>query len=94
PEAPFLYFTLGNLYANQSRWADAQQAFFDAYRLATNNSDYAYNLAVSLEHIGQNSTALDYYNVALELADDSRVNFNTATVIARIDALSDITRSN
>ncbi len=94
PEAPFLYFTLGNLYATQSRWADAQQAFFNAYRLATSNPDYAYNLAVSLDHIGQTSTALDYYNVALGLADDSRVNFNTVTVIARIDALSDITRSN
>ncbi|MBM2830891.1 MAG: hypothetical protein HW411_1681, partial [Gammaproteobacteria bacterium] len=94
PEASFLYFTLGNLYAAQSRWADAQQAFFDAYQLESDNPDYAYNLAVSLDHIGQASTALNYYNTALELADKSQVSFNTASVIARIDALSSLTRSN
>ncbi|MBI4006705.1 MAG: tetratricopeptide repeat protein [Gammaproteobacteria bacterium] len=94
PEAPFLHFTLGNLYAAQSRWADAQQAFFDAYQLESDNPDYAYNLAVSLDHIGQASTALNYYNTALELADKTQVNFNTASVITRIDALTGLTRSN
>ena len=88
PESAFLYFSLGNIYASQSRWADAQQAFFDAYRFETSNPDYAFNLAVSLDRIGQNKTALDYYNVALQLADNGNVNFNTATVLARINSLS------
>jgi Flp pilus assembly protein TadD len=94
PETAFLYFALGNLYAIQSRWADSQQAFFDAYRFESNNPDYAFNLAVSLEHVGQAKTALDYYNVALQLSDNVTVNFNTATVLARIDALSDTSYSN
>jgi hypothetical protein len=51
--APFLYFTLGNLYADQSQWAQAQQAYFQAYHLEPGNPDYAYNLAVGLEHLGQ-----------------------------------------
>ncbi len=51
--APFLYFTLGNLYADQSQWAQAQQAYFQAYHLEPGNPDYAYNLAVGLEHLSQ-----------------------------------------
>jgi tetratricopeptide (TPR) repeat protein len=94
PEAAFLYFALGNIYATQSRWADAQQAFFDAYRFESSNPDYAFNLAVSLERVGQVKTALDYYNVALQLADNTNVNFNTASVLTRIDALSAIRHSN
>ena len=94
PEAPFLHFTLGNLYAAQLRWPDAQEAYFNAYRLESDNPDYAFNLAVSLDHIGQINTALDYYNVALRLADNAPVNFNTATVLARINALSAVTQSN
>ena len=90
PESAFLYFTLGNIYASQSRWPDAQQAFFDAYKFESSNPDYAFNLAVSLDHIGQIKTALDYYNVALQLADNGTVNFNTATVLSRINSLSSI----
>lgn len=94
PESAFLYFTLGNIYASQSRWPDAQQAFFDAYRFESSNPDYAFNLAVSLDRIGQVNTALDYYNVALQLADTGTVNFNTATVLARINTLSSIKDQN
>jgi len=88
PAAAFLYFTLGNIYAKQSRWADAQQAFFEAYRNQPTNPDYALNLAVSLDHIGQAKAALDYYNKALELADESQVSFNTASVMTRINTLA------
>ena len=87
-DIPHLYFILGNLYAKQERWADAQQAFFDAYRLDTTNSDYVLNLAVSLDQMGQYSSALDYYKSAIELSVDSSTNFNTAIVNKRITALS------
>ena len=90
PDAAFLYFTLGNIYARQSRWADAQQAFFEAYRKQSTNPDYAYNLAVSLDQIGQTRSALDYYHKALELADESQVNFNSASVMTRINTLAAI----
>ena len=42
----YLYFTLGNIYADQNRWPDAQQAYFQAHHLQPDNPDYAYNLAV------------------------------------------------
>ena len=91
PGAAFLYFTLGNIYAKQARWAEAQQAFFEAYRIQSSNPDYAYNLAVSLDQIGQTKTALDYYHKALELAGISQAGFNTASVMTRINSLASAT---
>ncbi|MCH8244345.1 tetratricopeptide repeat protein, partial [Patescibacteria group bacterium] len=88
PADAFLYFALGNIYAAQSRWAQAQQAFFDAYRYNSSNPAYALNLAVSLDQAGQPETALDYYNVALKLADKGSANFDIANVMVRIQTLS------
>lgn len=65
PDAHFLHFALGNLYAGQSRWAEAQQAFFRAYQKAPNNPDYLYNLAISLDHLNQGKLALEYYQRAM-----------------------------
>ncbi|MCE2998445.1 MAG: tetratricopeptide repeat protein [Betaproteobacteria bacterium] len=74
---PALHFTLGNLYAEQSRWAEAQQSYFQAHVLESANPDYAYNLAVSLEHIGQPKLAAGFYRRAAELAPQrGRVGFN------------------
>jgi len=88
PADAFLYFALGNIYAAQSRWAQAQQAFFDAYRYNSSNPAYALNLAVSLDQAGQPETALDYYNAALKLADEGSANFDIANVMVRIQTLS------
>ncbi|MBZ0104296.1 MAG: tetratricopeptide repeat protein [Sulfuricella denitrificans] len=62
-----LYFVLGNLYATEGRWPDAQQAYFQAHHMASTNPDYAFNLAVSLEHLKQPKQALTYYQLALQL---------------------------
>ena len=88
PESSFLYFTLGNVYASQSRWAEAQQAFFDAYRFDSTNPDYALNLAITLDRLGQTESALDYYNTALNLSAGKQVVFNEAKVLARIETIS------
>ena len=92
-ENSFLYYSLGRLYAVQTRWPEAQQSFFNAYRIETSNPDYAFNLAVSLDHIGQLQSAIDYYTVALDLAGQSTVSsatssFDRAAAISRINALS------
>ena len=63
--SPQLYQALGNLYADQKRWNDAQAAYFEAYRGAPDNADYAYNLAVSLDQLQQYPAALTYYERAL-----------------------------
>jgi len=78
---------LGHLYAGQARWNEAQQSFFDAYRLDPTNPDHAFNLAVSLEHLGQTKPARDYYNKALTLAASRPAGFNAADVAARLNQL-------
>lgn len=81
----FLYFALGNLYAAGERWPDAQQAYFQAHHLAPSIPDYAFNLAVSLEHINQPKPALNYYQRALQLLGrDGTAVFERAAVEARI----------
>ena len=87
----YLYFTLGNVYADQDRWPDAQQAYFQAHHLQPGNPDYAYNLAVGLEHVGQAKLALNFYRSALQLATAAgRANFSTATVQERIGRLEKV----
>lgn len=84
-----LYFGLGTLYAEQGQWPSAQQAYFQAYQLQPDNPDYAFNLAVGLEHMGQPRAALDYYRKALDLSfRRGRANFDQNLVIERVGQLS------
>lgn len=85
--AGFLHFALGNLYAAQGRWPEAQQAYFQAFHLESDNPDYAFNLAVSLEHISQPRPALTYYQQALQLQRRKSADFERATAEARVAQL-------
>jgi tetratricopeptide (TPR) repeat protein len=86
---PSLYFTLGNLYGDQSRWAEAQQAYFQAHQLEPGNPDYAYNLAVGLEHVGQPKLAANFYQRAVDQAKNKgRIGFNLAQAQDRIRQLA------
>ncbi len=85
----FLYFSLGNLYAEQAQWPYAQQAYYQAYQMQQDNPDYAFNLAIGLEHIGQNQLALNYYRKALDLSfKKGHANFDQSLVIQRVGQLS------
>lgn len=85
----YLYFTLGNLYADQSQWAAAQQAYFQSHHLDPVNPDYAYNLAVALEHVSQPKLALGFYRRALQLAAArGRTHFNLAMAQERVVKLA------
>ncbi|HEX7970678.1 MAG TPA: tetratricopeptide repeat protein [Thiobacillus sp.] len=83
--SPQLYQTLGNLYAEQARWNDAQAAYFEAYRGAPDNADYAFNLAVSLDQLHQYPAALSYYDKALASGGVHR--FNRTQAEARVQQL-------
>jgi tetratricopeptide (TPR) repeat protein len=84
-----LHFTLGNLYGDQSRWAEAQQSYFQAHHLEPGNPDYAYNLAVGLEHVGQTKLAAGFYRRAVELAQArGRAGFNVNRAQDRIRQLA------
>lgn len=62
-----LHFALGNHYAGQSRWGEAQQSYFSALALNPDNAQFAFNLAISLDHLGQDRSAAQHYLRALQL---------------------------
>jgi Tfp pilus assembly protein PilF len=88
PAAHVLNFTLGNQFAQQGRWAEAQQEYFKAFSAEPDNPDFAYNLAVSLDHLRQPKLALDYYRRALALANARGASFDAAAAEARVEQLS------
>jgi tetratricopeptide (TPR) repeat protein len=87
PQSAALQFTLGNLYASQSRWTEAQAAYFEAYRLDPESADLAYNLAVSLDHLGQARLAADFYQRALAATGKQAPQFDKSQVSRRIAEL-------
>lgn len=87
PGVAYLHFSLGNVYVSQERWPDAERSFFEAYRLDKTRPDYAYNLAVSLDHLGQSSPALHYYETALTLATITAAGFDVPQATRRADEL-------
>lgn len=96
PDAAPLHFALGNLYASGRRWTEAQQAYFEAFRIDPVNPDYLFNLAVSLDQLKQTRLALDYYRKADAMAvARGGGQFDRNTVATRIRELSSETgRSN
>jgi len=87
PQSAALQYTLGNLYAAQGRWNEAQAAYFEAYRLDPEAADVAYNLAVSLDHLGQTRLATDFYQRALTASRQQSVQFDKGQVSRRLAEL-------
>ncbi len=87
-EANVLYFTLGNQYAQQGRWAEAHQAYFKAFAADPANPDFAFNVAVSLDQLRQPALALEYYRRALALAEKRGASFDREAAQARVQQLS------
>jgi tetratricopeptide (TPR) repeat protein len=71
PEVASFHAALGNQYAAQNQWLQAQEAYFNANRYAPNNADYAFNLAISLDQLGKSQLALMQYQRALALVEES-----------------------
>jgi Flp pilus assembly protein TadD len=87
PEIAAPHFALGNLYAQQARWNEAQQAYFRAYSVEADNPDILYNLAISLEHLRQNKLAAQYYALAIAAAQTKPAGFDRAQATARLQTL-------
>ncbi len=83
-----LHFALGNYYAGQDRWGEAQQAYFNAYKLQSDKAELAFNLAVSLDHLGQKKPATQYYQRALQLDLRGNAGFDHAKISQRIEELT------
>jgi tetratricopeptide (TPR) repeat protein len=87
PDSPYLNFALGNLYVQEQRWAEAQQAFFKAHAADPANPDYLFNLAVSLDQLHKPGLAGQYYRQALAAAEQRPAGFDAALVKERLKAL-------
>jgi tetratricopeptide (TPR) repeat protein len=88
PAAHALNFALGNQLAQQNRWAEAQQEYFKAYTAEPDNADFAYNLAISLDHLRQPRQALDYYQRAIGLSEKRGASFDVAAARSRAAELA------
>jgi Flp pilus assembly protein TadD len=88
PRSGALHFALGNLYAEQSGWGDAQQYYFNAYSLEPTNAQFAFNLAVSLDHLGQRKLAAQHYQQALQLDVSGNSGFDRAQAQQRLNELT------
>ena len=87
PQSAALHFALGNLYSEQSRWGDAQQAYFNALRLEPSNALFAFNLATSLDHLGQGKLAAQHYGLALQLNTTGNAGFDRVKTEQRMKQL-------
>ncbi len=87
PEATHLQFTLGNQYAIQGRWREAQDAYFKAYSAEPENPDFAFNLAIALDQLRQTRVAVEYYRKALALAAKRPAAFDTGKAKVRLREL-------
>ena len=87
PDSPYLNFALGNAYGAQNRWQEAQGQYFAALENNPGNPNYAYNLAVSLEHIEKPDVAIRYYQRALDNYNNGLATFNRDVVDQRLEML-------
>jgi tetratricopeptide (TPR) repeat protein len=88
PDSAVLYFALGNQYAGQLRWPDAQQAYFNALAIEPANALFAFSLATSLDHLGQHKAALNYYRQALQFDTTGHAGFDREQAQRRLDELN------
>ncbi|MCI5106838.1 MAG: tetratricopeptide repeat protein [Pseudomonadales bacterium] len=96
PQVASLAYAMGNFYASRQQWSDAQQYYFRALQLARSqaegpeqmNPDYAYNLAVSLEHLNQARAAIPFYQEALTQAQSQQAGFDLNGARRRVETLS------
>lgn len=87
PNSAALYFALGKLYTEQSRWSEAQAAYFNALRIEPDNALFAFRLASSLDHMGQGKIAAQYYQQSLQLDPKGTAGFDRAQTEKRLNQL-------
>ncbi len=87
PDSAALLFALGNLYARQARWSEAQQAYFQAYAADPENPDFIFNVAVSLDHLRKNKLAAQYYQMALAAGESRAAGFEREQIRSRLAEL-------
>lgn len=88
PDSPHLHFALGNMFGNQNRWSEAQSEYFKALQYKPDDPNYAYNMAISLEHLEKTASAITFYQRALENKANGLASFSEPVVMQRIEVLT------
>ncbi|SFZ77160.1 tetratricopeptide repeat protein [Chitinimonas taiwanensis] len=78
---------LGSLLARQGRWREAQHYYFQAHHAEPQQADHAFNLAVSLDALGEGRMAAGFYRQALNLAQQARASFDVLAATQRLSEL-------
>ena len=89
PKAAHLNFSLGNIYAQKGEWKAAQQSYFNAWQQDSENADYLFNLAVSMDQLSKQEQALKFYKDSLLKSNNKQVGFSREAVRQRIITLSE-----
>lgn len=87
PQEADLNHALGLVLSGEQRWPEAQPLFFKAHALAPQEPRFAYNLAVTLDHLRKPGLALQYYETALQLAQGKAAGFDEAGARNRLAQL-------
>ncbi|MGQ2980949.1 MAG: tetratricopeptide repeat protein, partial [Polaromonas sp.] len=87
PQEADLNHALALVLSGEQRWSEAQPLFFKAHALAPKEPQFAYNLAVSLDHMRKSSLAAQYYETALGLAQGKAAGFDETNARSRLAAL-------
>ena len=87
PEAHQASFALGNIKAAENNWPQAQAYYFDAWRTDPSNADYAFNIAVSLDNLGKQTEAAEFYRRSLSLSGQRSHSFSQDAVRTRLQQL-------
>lgn len=84
PNNPDILVAIGHRLAKQSKWSEAQQAYFKAYSAQPKNALFAYNLAVSLDRMEKYKAASSIYKKAIALNPVSAPVFNSQEIKNRL----------
>ncbi len=87
PQEADLNHALALVLSGEQRWSEAQPLFFKAHSLAPKEPQFAYNLAVALDHMRKSGLAAQYYETALGLAQGKAAGFDEANARSRLAAL-------
>lgn len=87
PQEADLNHALALVLSGEQRWSEAQPLFFKAHALAPKEPQFAYNLAVTLDHMRKSSLAAQYYETALGLAQGKAAGFDESNARTRLAAL-------
>ncbi len=83
-----LFAILGNYFARNIRWSEAESAYSTALQGDDSNADYLYNYAVVLDNLARHRESIHYYSRALEAAANLPFSFDRESAEKRLESLT------